>query len=126
MKAVTTQARRVLHLFGKDVSHVDVTVGPGGSLLIKKEHYDAREDLILTGRTLFGAAPSKGQEMEEHYFGALREEVSAFMKDLDEELWKLGVSAKTKHNEVAPCQHELAPISTGATWRWTTTCSPWR
>ena len=111
MKAVTTQARRVLHLFGKDVSHVDVTVGPEQEyFLIKKEHYDAREDLILTGRTLFGAAPSKGQEMEEHYFGALREEVSAFMKDLDEELWKLGVSAKTKHNEVAPCQHELAPI----------------
>ncbi|MFQ8998976.1 glutamine synthetase III [Allofournierella massiliensis] len=111
MKAVTTQAKRVLHLFGKDVSHVDVTVGPEQEyFLIKKEHYDAREDLILTGRTLFGAAPSKGQEMEEHYFGALREEVSAFMKDLDEELWKLGVSAKTKHNEVAPCQHELAPI----------------
>ena len=111
MKAVTTQARRVLHLFGKDVSHVDVTVGPEQEyFLIKKEHYDAREDLILTGRTLFGAAPSKGQEMEEHYFGALREEVSAFMKDLDKELWKLGVSAKTKHNEVAPCQHELAPI----------------
>ena len=111
MKAVTTQARRVLHLFGKDVSHVDVTVGPEQEyFLIKKEHYDAREDLILTGRTLFGAAPSKGQEMEEHYFGALREEVSAFMKDLDEELWKLGVPAKTKHNEVAPCQHELAPI----------------
>ena len=111
MKAVTTQAKRVLHLFGKDVSHVDVTVGPEQEyFLIKKEHYDAREDLILTGRTLFGAAPSKGQEMEEHYFGALRTEVSAFMKDLDEELWKLGVSAKTKHNEVAPCQHELAPI----------------
>ena len=111
MKAVTTQAKRVLHLFGKEVSHVDVTVGPEQEyFLIKKEHYAAREDLILTGRTLFGAAPSKGQEMEEHYFGALREEVSAFMKDLDQELWKLGVSAKTKHNEVAPCQHELAPI----------------
>ena len=111
MKAVTTQAKRVLHLFGKEVSHVDVTVGPEQEyFLIKKEHYAAREDLILTGRTLFGAAPSKGQEMEEHYFGALRGEVSAFMKDLDQELWKLGVSAKTKHNEVAPCQHELAPI----------------
>ncbi len=111
MKAVTTQAKRVLHLFGKDVSHVDVTVGPEQEyFLIKKEHFDAREDLVLTGRTLFGATPAKGQEMEEHYFGALRPEVSAFMKDLDEELWKLGVSAKTKHNEVAPCQHELAPI----------------
>ena len=92
MKAVTTQAKRVLHLFGKEVSHVDVTVGPEQEyFLIKKEHYAAREDLILTGRTLFGAAPSKGQEMEEHYFGALRGEVSAFMKDLDQELWKLGV-----------------------------------
>ena len=111
MKAVTSQAKRILHLFGKDVSHVDVTVGPEQEyFLIKKEHYDAREDLILTGRTLFGASPAKGQEMEEHYFGALREEVSGFMKDLDQELWKLGVSAKTKHNEVAPCQHELAPI----------------
>ena len=111
MKAVTTQAKRVLKLFGKDVSHVDVTVGPEQEyFLIKKEHYATRQDLILTGRTLFGATPAKGQEMEEHYFGALREEVSAFMKDLDEELWRLGVPAKTKHNEVAPCQHELAPI----------------
>ena len=111
MKAVTQQAKRVLALFGKEVSHVDVTVGPEQEyFLIKQEHYAARQDLILTGRTLFGATPAKGQEMEEHYFGALRPEVSAFMKELDEELWKLGVPAKTKHNEVAPCQHELAPI----------------
>ena len=111
MKAVSSQAKRILKLFGKEVSHVDVTVGPEQEyFLIKQEHYAARQDLILTGRTLFGATPAKGQEMEEHYFGALRTEVSAFMKDLDEELWKLGVPAKTKHNEVAPCQHELAPI----------------
>ena len=78
--------------------------------MIKKEDYEARQDLILTGRTLFGAPSAKGQELEEHYFGVIRPEVSAFMKELDEELWKLGVPAKTKHNEVAPCQHELAPI----------------
>ncbi len=78
--------------------------------LVKKEDYEARQDLILTGRTLFGAPPAKGQELEEHYFGVIRPEVSDFMKELDEELWKLGVPAKTKHNEVAPCQHELAPI----------------
>ena len=78
--------------------------------LVKKEDYEARQDLILTGRTLFGAPSAKGQELEEHYFGVIRPEVSAFMKELDEELWKLGVPAKTKHNEVAPCQHELAPI----------------
>ena len=79
-------------------------------ILIKKEDYEARQDLILTGRTLFGAPSAKGQELEEHYFGVIRPEVSEFMKELDEELWKLGIPAKTKHNEVAPCQHELAPI----------------
>ena len=111
MKAVSDQACRILRLFGKDIAHVDVTVGPEQEyFLIKKEDYERREDLILTGRTLFGAMPAKGQELEEHYFGALRPEVSAFMRHLDEELWKLGVAAKTKHNEVAPCQHELAPI----------------
>ena len=87
------------------------TVGPEQEyFLIDKEDYDKRLDLVLTGRTLFGSAPSKGQELEEHYFGTIRPIVSEFMKDLDEELWKLGVPAKTKHNEVAPCQHELAPI----------------
>ena len=99
------------HLFGKDVPRVATTVGPEQEyFLIKKEDYDKRLDLVLTGRTLFGSAPSKGQELEEHYFGTIRPIVSEFMKDLDQELWKLGVPAKTKHNEVAPCQHELAPI----------------
>ena len=111
MNALSNQAIRVLKLFGKDVDYVSTTVGPEQEyFLIKKEDYEARQDLILTGRTLFGAPSAKGQELEEHYFGVIRPEVSAFMKDLDEELWKLGIPAKTKHNEVAPCQHELAPI----------------
>ena len=111
MNALSNQAIRVLKLFGKDVDYVSTTVGPEQEyFLIKKEDYEARQDLILTGRTLFGAPSAKGQELEEHYFGVIRAEVSAFMKELDEELWKLGVPAKTKHNEVAPCQHELAPI----------------
>ena len=111
MDALSKQAIRILKLFGKDVDYVSTTVGPEQEyFLIKKEDYEARQDLILTGRTLFGAPSAKGQELEEHYFGVIRPEVSAFMKDLDEELWKLGVPAKTKHNEVAPCQHELAPI----------------
>ena len=111
MNALSNQAIRVLKLFGKDVDRVATTVGPEQEyFLIKKEDYEARQDLILTGRTLFGAPSAKGQELEEHYFGVIRPEVSAFMKELDEELWKLGVPAKTKHNEVAPCQHELAPI----------------
>ena len=111
MNALSGQAIRILKLFGKDVDYVSTTVGPEQEyFLIKKEDYEARQDLILTGRTLFGAPSAKGQELEEHYFGVIRPEVSAFMKDLDEELWKLGVPAKTKHNEVAPCQHELAPI----------------
>ena len=111
MNALSNQAIRILKLFGKDVDYVSTTVGPEQEyFLIKKEDYEARQDLILTGRTLFGAPSAKGQELEEHYFGVIRPEVSAFMKELDEELWKLGVPAKTKHNEVAPCQHELAPI----------------
>ena len=111
MNALSNQAVRILKLFGKDVDYVSTTVGPEQEyFLIKKEDYEARQDLILTGRTLFGAPSAKGQELEEHYFGVIRPEVSAFMKELDEELWKLGVPAKTKHNEVAPCQHELAPI----------------
>lgn len=111
MNSLSNQAIRVLKLFGKDVDYVSTTVGPEQEyFLIKKEDYEARQDLILTGRTLFGAPSAKGQELEEHYFGVIRPEVSAFMKELDEELWKLGVPAKTKHNEVAPCQHELAPI----------------
>ena len=110
MNALSNQAVRVLKLFGKDVDYVSTTVGPEQEyFLVKKEDYEARQDLILTGRTLFGAPSAKGQELEEHYFGVIRPEVSAFMKELDEELWKLGIPAKTKHNEVAPCQHELAP-----------------
>ena len=111
MNALSNQAVRILKLFGKDVDYVSTTVGPEQEyFLVKKEDYEARQDLILTGRTLFGAPSAKGQELEEHYFGVIRPEVSAFMKELDDELWKLGVPAKTKHNEVAPCQHELAPI----------------
>ena len=111
MNALSNQAVRILKLVGKDVDYVSTTVGPEQEyFLVKKEDYEARQDLILTGRTLFGAPSAKGQELEEHYFGVIRPEVSEFMKELDEELWKLGIPAKTKHNEVAPCQHELAPI----------------
>ena len=113
MQAISDQACKVLHLFGKDVERVATTVGPEQEyFLIKKEDYLKRLDLVLCGRTLFGSAPSKGQELEEHYFGTIRPIVSGFMKELDEELWKLGIPAKTKHNEVAPAQHELAPIYT--------------
>ena len=109
--ALEKQAKRVLGLFGREPKRVITTIGPEQEyFLIKEEDYEARPDLILTGRTLFGAAPAKGQELEEHYFGAIRPSVNAFMKELDDELWKLAVPAKTKHNEVAPCQHELAPI----------------
>ena len=113
MEAVSQQACKVLALFGQEVPRVTTTVGAEQEyFLIREEDFEQRQDLILTGRTLFGAPPCKGQEMEEHYFGAIRPTVSAFMKELDEELWKLGVAAKTKHNEVAPCQHELAPMFT--------------
>ena len=111
MEALNTQAVRILQKFGKDVSRVTTTVGPEQEyFLIDKDMYTKRKDLILTGRTLFGAKPAKGQELEDHYFGTIRTRVSAYMKDLDNELWKLGILAKTKHNEVAPAQHELAPI----------------
>ena len=110
VNALDKQAKRVLALFGKDVKKVDVTVGPEQEyFLIKEDDYEARPDLVLTGRTLFGCPPAKGQELEEHYFGAIRPTVNAFMKELDDELWKLAIPAKTKHNEVAPSQHELAP-----------------
>ena len=109
--ALEREAKRVLKLFGHEPSRVITTCGPEQEyFLIKEEDYAARPDLVLTGRTLFGAAPAKGQELEEHYFGAIRPTVNAFMKEVDDELWKLGVPAKTKHNEVAPSQHELAPI----------------
>ncbi len=111
MSALSTQACRILKLFGKEVEHVSTTVGAEQEyFLVRKEDYETRQDLILTGRTLFGAMPAKGQELEEHYFGALRPIVSEYMEDLDNQLWELGIPAKTKHNEVAPCQHELAPI----------------
>ncbi len=113
MHAIDEQAKRVLSLFGETPQRVMTTVGNEQEFfLIPEDDYASREDLVLTGRTLFGAPPCKGQELEEHYFGAIRPTVNEFMKELDEELWKLGVSAKTKHNEVAPAQHELAPIFT--------------
>ena len=111
MKALDEQANRVLALFGEPHRHVVATVGAEQEyFLISEKDYERRLDLVLTGRTLFGYAPCKGQEMEDHYFGAIRPTVNEFMKELDDELWKLGVSARTKHNEVAPAQHELAPI----------------
>lgn len=113
MNAIDEQAQRVLQHFGEGGHRVTTTVGSEQEyFLISEKDYVARQDLIMTGRTLFGAPPSKGQELEEHYFGAIRPTVNEFMKELDDELWKLGVSAKTKHNEVAPAQHELAPIFT--------------
>ena len=112
MERLSTEAVKVLHLLGKnDVTRVTTTVGPEQEyFLIDEEMYDQREDLIFTGRTLFGAKAPKGQELDDHYFGSIKTRVAAYMKDLDEELWKLGILAKTKHNEVAPSQHELAPI----------------
>lgn len=113
MVAIDEQAQRVLQHFGEGGHRVVTTVGSEQEyFLISEKDYEQRQDLIMTGRTLFGAPPSKGQELEEHYFGAIRPTVNEFMKELDDELWKLGVSAKTKHNEVAPAQHELAPIFT--------------
>ncbi len=114
MEALNVQALRILKLFGKeDVKRVITTVGPEQEyFLVERDMYDKRKDLIFTGRTLIGAMPPKGQEMDDHYFGTIKPRVSAFMKELDEELWKLGVLAKTEHNEAARAQHELAPIFT--------------
>lgn len=114
MERMNTEAVKILRLLGKEnVTRVTTTVGPEQEyFLIDKDAYDQREDLIYTGRTLFGAKAPKGQELDDHYFGAIKTRVAAYMKDLDEELWKLGILAKTKHNEVAPSQHELAPIFT--------------
>ncbi len=114
MEAISRQAVRVLRLFGNtEVQSVYTTVGPEQEyFLVDKALYEKRKDLIFCGRTLFGAKPPKGQEMEDHYFGAIKPRIAAYMADLDEELWKLGILAKTKHNEVAPAQHELAPIFT--------------
>lgn len=114
MEDISEQALRVLRLFGNtSARRVITTVGPEQEyFLIDKKYYEARKDLMFTGRTLFGSKPPKGQELEDHYFGSIKPRISAFMKELDEELWKLGIYAKTKHNEVAPAQHELAPIFT--------------
>ena len=116
MEVLSKQALRVLRLFGnEDVSLVRTTVGPEQEyFLIDKSMYDRRKDLINSGRTLFGARPSKGQELDDHYYGAIKDRVAAYMRDLDEELWKLGVLCKTEHNEGAPAQHEMAPIFTTA------------
>ena len=116
MEALNREALRVLRLFGnRDVQRVITNVGPEQEyFLVDREMYLKRKDLIYTGRTLFGARPPKGQELEDHYFGAIKPRVKAFMEELNEELWKLGIYAKTQHNEVAPCQHELAPIYTVA------------
>ena len=112
MEAINTQALRILRLFGNTTSkRVTTSVGAEQEyFLVDRDKYLKRKDLIFTGRTLFGAMPPKGQELEDHYFGTIRERIGGFMKDINEELWKLGVSAKTQHNEVAPAQHELAPI----------------
>ena len=114
MEALNRQALRILHLFGNDtVKCVRTSVGPEQEyFLVDKEMYDKRKDLIYTGRTLFGAMPPKGQEMDDHYFGTIKPRVAEYMEDLNDELWKLGILAKTEHNEVAPAQHELAPIYT--------------
>ena len=112
MEALNREATKVLHILGnQEVSSVTTTVGPEQEyFLVEKEAFKKRRDLVFTGRTLLGAKPPKGQEMEDHYFGTLKPRVAAYMHELDEELWKLGIPAKTKHNEVAPCQHELAPV----------------
>jgi glutamine synthetase len=111
MQALAEQAARILKLFGSDAQRVITTVGPEQEyFLIDKEHFKKRRDLVYTGRTLFGAPSPKGQELDDHYFGAIKERVSGYMKELNEELWKLGVAAKTQHNEVAPAQFEMAPI----------------
>ncbi|MDR2047647.1 MAG: glutamine synthetase III [Clostridiales bacterium] len=111
MEALNTQALRILKLFGSEAKRVFATIGSEQEyFLINEEHFRRRKDLVLTGRTLFGAKPPKGQELEDHYFGTIKPNVIAYMHDLDEELWKLGISAKTEHNEVAPSQHELAPV----------------
>ncbi|MDO5144837.1 MAG: glutamine synthetase III [bacterium] len=113
MEALNRQALRVLKLFGRDATRVTSTVGPEQEyFLVDKKLYDERQDLIFTGRTLYGAKPPKGQELEDHYFGSIKPRVQAFMTELNEELWKLGVLAKTEHNEVAPAQHEMAPVFT--------------
>ena len=117
MEVISKQAVRILRLFGQnDVTTVKTTVGAEQEyFLIDTDLYDKRKDLVFTGRTLFGSKPPKSQELDDHYFGSIKTRVAAYMKDLDEELWKLGILAKTEHNEAAPAQHELAPIFTTTT-----------
>ena len=111
MEAINKSALRILKLFGSDATRVTANVGPEQEyFLVDREMYAKREDLILAGRSLYGAPAPKGQELEDHYFGTIKTRVQAYMKDLDEQLWRLGIYAKTKHNEVAPAQHELAPV----------------
>ena len=112
MEAISKQAVRVLNLLGdEDVTNVKCSVGPEQEyFLIDREQFLQRDDLIFTGRTLFGHMPPKGQELDDHYFGTIRERQAAFMRELNDELWKLGILSKTQHNEVAPAQHEMAPI----------------
>lgn len=114
MQAINKQALRIVKLFGNDdVQTIKTTVGPEQEyFLVDQKYYEQRKDLIYTGRTLFGAPCPKGQELEDHYFGTIKSRVQEFMSDLNKELWKLGILAKTEHNEVAPAQHELAPIFT--------------
>ena len=120
MQAIDEQSLRILRLFGNTTAkRVVPSVGPEQEyFLVDRAKYLQRKDLIYTGRTLFGAMPPKGQEMDDHYFGAIPERIGSFMKELNEELWKLGVTAKTQHNEVAPAQHELAPIYDQANLSW--------
>ena len=127
MEALSHEAVKMLKLLGRDdVTSVSTTVGPEQEyFLVDKELYNKRRDLIFCGRTLIGAPAPKGQEMEDHYFGALKPRVSEYMHELDEELWKLSIPAKTKHNEVAPAQHELAPVFETPTSQWITISSPW-
>lgn len=127
MEAINKSALRILKLFGSDATRVTANVGPEQEyFLVDREMYAKREDLILAGRSLYGAPAPKGQELEDHYFGTIKTRVQAYMKDLDEQLWKLGIYAKTKHNEVAPAQHELAPIMAQQISPPTTTSSQWR
>ena len=126
MEAISTQAVRILKLFGKeDVTNVKCSVGPEQEyFLIDRDQFLQRDDLIFTGRTLFGSMPPKGQELDDHYFGTIRERQASFMNELNMELWKLGILSKTQHNEVAPAQHEMAPIystaniATTTSWLW--------
>ena len=127
MEALNIQAKRILKLFGSDAKYVRTSVGPEQEyFLIDKDMFNKRPDLVYTGRTLFGARAPKGQELDDHYFGVIKPSVTAFMEDLNTELWKLGILAKTEHNEVAPAQHELAPIFSTTNVPPTTISSPWR